>query len=135
VSSLVSSSAPPRSPLSAVPPAALAPPRDEHDGLYALQDEALDVAPPAATAHAGRGGAGRGAAVCIEVGAAADRGGHRAVLLACGRAGCGRREARAREFARCSRCRRIVYCSRACQMESHRAGHRAICAVLATHAA
>jgi MYND finger len=49
-------------------------------------------------------------------------------LAPCGRVGCDAVETQVREFQRCSRCKRIAYCSRYCQRLDWTAQlHRRVC--------
>jgi hypothetical protein len=79
-----------------------------------------------ASADGGASTDGGGAAAAAD-GAGAAGGERGDVLYMCSAFGCGKHEARRGEFARCSRCRRAVYCGRECQLKAHKAGHKLLC--------
>lgn len=58
------------------------------------------------------------------------RGVSEAGLRVCSNALCGRPETRAQEFRCCSACGRAKYCSRACQAQDWKAGHKGLCPLL-----
>lgn len=60
-------------------------------------------------------------------------GDHGPSLRVCSYAGCGRTETRSHEFRRCSVCGTVNYCSRGCQAQDWKLGHKVQCSPVAAH--